>query len=264
MNAYITNGNPYTANSNYGYGNYGTSNGYGNFGYGNYGTSNGYGNFGYGNPTLGNTANYLAPADAYLPQGPQDSVMLSGDPASGNFNFGVQDTCSCQFGNGASQEAFIVPAGDQDNPFGNDLNATAMEVPALNGQNPQQALMALLEMLGITPEMVQALQAQGINLLDLIAQANGMECLGGCQTGQEMVLPTTMPATGNDMPAIVYMPVSAPSQGSRPRRARPAAAPAPAPAAPTPAPPAPAPPAPARPTHTYEREYYVGNGRRVR
>lgn len=239
MNAYITSGNSYSNYANYG--------SYGNFGYGS-------------NPALGKPSSLGAAPNAFL--FPQDSVMLSGGP-SAPMSFGVQDTCSCQFGNGASQEAFIVGSGDVDNPYQN-FNATAMEVPAVNGANPQQALMALLEMLGITPEMLAALQAQGVNLMDLIAQANDMDDFGALQTGQEMLLPTTMPATGNGMPSIVYMPTSAPSQsqhGRRHRHHQPAAEPTPAPA---PAPAPTTPPAPARPRHQYEQEFYVGNGRRVR
>jgi hypothetical protein len=210
MNAYITNNNPYSLNANYAY-----------------------------NPSV----RFANPSPAFtngnqnlVSQGPVDSVMLSGDAAYGNFNFGTTDICDCQFGNYAAQDAFIVPAGDQDNPYQN-YNATAMELPVANGQNPQQALLALLEALGFTPEMLQALQAMGINLLDLVAAANGMESLSGLQHGQELVLPTTIPAN-SEIPVPVYIPTSSggPSQpASTPSTPAAAEAPAPTPA-PAPAP----------------------------
>ena len=216
--AYINNG--YTTS----YGNYGS------FEYGNYGGASGFG----GNGSLGVLPNAFNVPSAQL--FPQDSVTLSGNGAA-NFNFGVQDVCDCQFGNGASQEAFVVPAGDQDNPYQN-FNATAMELPGVQGQNPQQALLALLANLGFTPEMIQMLQGLGINVLDLIAEANGLEGLNGLQTGQDLVLPTTLPAN-SDAPSIVYLPApntQASGSGHSTRRhgngnsASPAAAPAPAPA----------------------------------
>ena len=84
MNAYITGGNPYSLNSNYGYT-----------------PSASYAN---------QVPAFSAGNDSFISQGPVDSVVLSGDPTSGNFNFGMQDVCECQFGNGISQDAFIVPA----------------------------------------------------------------------------------------------------------------------------------------------------------
>lgn len=210
--AYVNNGNAYNLGG--GYGNYGS------FGYGN----SGLGMPGFGSPTSVGTL----PNAFFAPSIPQDTVMLSGNSAPG-FDFGVQDVCDCQFGNGASQEAFIVPVGDQDNPYQN-YNATAMELPGLAGQSPQQALMALLANLGFTPEMIQMLQAMGINILDLIAQANGLEGMSGLQTGQDLVLPTTMPAN-SDAPSIVYMPAEAPQQSHGTHRPQPpVATPAPTPA----------------------------------
>ena len=187
------------ANNGYSYNTLGA--GYGN--YGGYGSNNvGVPGFG-GNTSLGTLPNaFNVPGGSLFPQ---DSVMLSGN-GSPNFNFGVQDVCHCQFGNGASQEAFVVPAGDQDNPF-QDFNATSMELPNVNGQSPEQTLMALLSNLGFTPEMIQMLQGMGINLLDLVAQANGMEGMNGLQSGQDLILPTTMPAN-SETPSIVYMPAA--------------------------------------------------------
>lgn len=204
MNAYIT--SPYLQNANYGYTpNFSAA------------------------PLL---PNFTSNIPSLVPQGPVDSVVFSSEAANGNFGFGVTDVCDCQFGNYAAQDAFIVPAGDQDNPY-EGYNATALSLPE-NGQNPQQALLALLESLGFTPEMLQALQAMGIDLLELIAQANGMENLGSLQGGQELVLPTTMPAN-SELPTPVYTPMG----GHEPNNQ--------APAAPTPSPtPEPAPaPAPA-------------------
>lgn len=180
MNAYSANANAHSLNAFYGYANNAGPNAF-----------------------ITNTPSFVAPT-VQAPALPQDSFIPS-SALSGNFNYGVQDICDCQFGNGISQDAFIVPAGDQDNPYQN-YNATSMELPALDGQSPQQALQALLAQLGITPELLAYLQSQGIDLLGLIAQANGMNGLNGLQTGQDLVLPTTMPA--NDTPATVYMPAN--------------------------------------------------------
>ncbi len=154
---------------------------YGSYGYGN-------ANRAYSNTGFAGTPGFIAPG-AFAPAGPTDSVVFSSQFQNGNY--GVQDVCSCNFANNAARDAFIVPVGDQDNPFQN-FNATALPLNPAEGQNTQQALAQLLAQLGITTEMIQAMAQMGIDLLALIAQANGVNNVSQLQPGQEIVLPTTM------------------------------------------------------------------------
>jgi hypothetical protein len=159
----------------------------------------GYGyNSNYGAPSQGLPVN--SPVDAFASPLYSDSFTLSSDMMSGNSLHDPQDVCHCQFGNAAAQDAFIVPVGDQDNPF-SQFNATSMSVPDVNGQltNPQEIVLNMLLALGFTMEMIAGLAEQRVDLVSLVAQANGMNNLSSMQPNQELVLPTTL-AANSDAP----------------------------------------------------------------
>ncbi len=226
-------GNPYNyAGYNTGYGN-----GYGYNAYANAGgyapsvipssvTSNGLGTV---NPT-----NFNAPEVLFAPQ---DSVQLSFNAQqAGPANYGVQDTLDIRFANPMNRigaDAFVVAEGDIDNPYQNH-NAAAIELPVANGQNPKEALMEVLQQLGITVEMLQALLAMGIDLLQMIAQTNGVKDFSQLKNGQDLILPTTWAPTESSTGST--------NSGSVTANSTPARTPAPAAPAPAPAPAAPAAP----------------------
>ena len=227
-------GNPY----NYGTGYNGYNNGIGFNAYANVGgyapnvvpssvTSNGLGTV--------NPNNFNAPEVLLLPQ---DSVQLSyGAQQNGAANYGVQDTVDIRFSNPMNRvaaDAFVVAKGDSDNPYKNH-NAAAIELPVAQGQDPKHALLEVLQQLGVTVEMLQALLAMGIDLLQMIAQTNGVKDFSQLKNGQDLILPTTWAPTpeassGSTNYGSTAAPVSTPAS----------AAAAPAPAAPAPVAEAPA------------------------
>ena len=165
-----------------------------------------------------NPTNFNAP-EVLLPQ---DSVQLSFDtPQNRAASYGVQDSVDIRFTNPMNRvaaDAFVVAKGDIDNPYSNH-NAAAIELPVAAGQNPKEALMEVLQQLGITVEMLQALMAMGFDLLAMIAETNNVKDFSQLRNGQDLILPTTWaPTESNSYTAPTDAPAPPHERPSAPRR----------------------------------------------
>lgn len=101
-----------------------------------------------------------------------------------------------------ADEPFVVGKGDADNPYA-DHNATDVTVTAWDGVGgkPNDSVVTILRNQGYSDEQIWAPDANGVNLVDHVAQANDLNEEYLIHPGDELIVPTTLAATDEGTPA---------------------------------------------------------------